>query len=1256
MNSPLKQPGGVRGLRSRHGDSLFKTHGGPARNSGFVRRRPQIINNRSHHKLSELKDYHRQPQTRWADPSTAVLKWITIAALLCCPLGQMSLTSAVRASATNSSERLSVISSLHGPQSQSGTTQQDLVPLGQNDRLKKDLAGGQKHAYKIALNEGQYIRVVIEPQRIDLLISIYKPDGQKSFQGNSPESSQGREVVLILAETSGDYRIEIQPPDKWAAPGSYELRVEGMSSLADKNYLAAQEATFEAGQLFQANKFEQAAQKYEQALLLWRAAENRYGETNVLHSLGNLYRSVKDLKRAETYYQQAISLRREIGDPQGEAQALSDLALAYQQLSSPEKSLEHLSRALKLFQANGNRQREATVLYQTGLSHALMGEMQKALEFYEQAQPIQQAEHDRSGELKTLNAMTGAYDGLGMPEMSLKRAEEVAQAWRERGDSEREAIAVINAALIYDEWGNWQKSLEYYRRALQIIQPPQQTSAANCKEAMLACQIKAAALDNMGALYAALNEPERALELHERSLLIRREIGEPRGIGTTIGRIGYALFLSGEPQIALERCTESLALLEQVSAKQYLANVLTVIGMIHASQKRGQHALDNYMKALELQKALKDAQGQAITLDKIGQVYDDSGDDKKSLESYDQALGFWRQIGDRNGEALTLYNLARAEQHQGRIAEARTHVRAALQTIEALRTNITNERLRTSYFTSRQNFYELEIHLEMHLHHLNRANGHDLLALEVSERARARNLIDLLAEARVGIHEGADSQLIELEQALRQKLSDKTSAAQKLSLIDKEPQRRLVVALAKEIKELSEQYDEVRTQLRKTSPRYAAITQVQPLSVKEIQQLLDDDTLLLEYTLGEENSYLWAVSKGQGVSSYILPGRQKIEAGAREIYELLTAQEPAAGEAVAQRRERLTAAETQYDEAANAFSEMVLGPVADLLGKKRLIIVSDGALQYLPFGALPSPQLAAGKSRLLPLTQAERRKRVPLIADHEIVSLPSASTLAMLRSQTVKRNTAIYDVAVVADPVFAIDDPRFNTANNRSPALASIQKPSSVKSLRLISRENGGGSDIAASVSRLPFSRQEAAAIATITPRGQSMEAMGFEASYETATNGKLSQYRIVHFATHGLLDSENPELSGLILSLFDEQGLPKKKGFLGLTDIYNLNLSAELVVLSACKTGLGKEIRGEGLIGLTQGFMYAGASRVVASLWRINDEATAELMKYFYSYLLKDKMKPATALRMAQIEMQKKGRWRHPYYWAAFVIQGDWK
>jgi CHAT domain-containing protein len=523
----------------------------------------------------------------------------------------------------------------------------------------------------------------------------------------------------------------------------------------------------------------------------------------------------------------------------------------------------------------------------------------------------------------------------------------------------------------------------------------------------------------------------------------------------------------------------------------------------------------------------------------------------------------------------------------------------------------------------------------MQMHKQNPAAALDAVALAVSERARARTLLELLREARADIRQGIDASLLERERSLQQLLNAKAGA--QFALLNRKHTPEQAEAAAKEIASLTEEYEEIRAQIRKSSPRYAALTQPQPLSLTEIQQqTLDPDTLLLEYSLGDNASYLFVVSH-TSIASYRLPKRSEIEAATRRAYELLTAPQPRPGESEAKLQARIKEANASYWPRAAALSQILLGPAASQLGSKRLLIVADGALQYLPFGALPVPDPKASTSPRLEFAST------PLMVEHEIVHLPSASALAALRRELAGRQPAPKAVAVLADPVFSADDARVKP---RGKAQTGEERPSDLT--RAVN-------DVRGELGRLLMTRDEAEAILSVTPRNGGLAALDFRANRATATGDELSNYRIVHFATHGLLNSEHPELSGLALSLVDEQGRPQD-GFLRLHEIFNLRLPAELVVLSACRTGLGKEVKGEGLVGLTRGFMYAGAARVVASLWRVDDAATAELMKRFYRRMLQDGMRPAAALRAAQIEMWKKPQWQSPYYWGGFVLQGEWK
>ena len=531
-------------------------------------------------------------------------------------------------------------------------------------------------------------------------------------------------------------------------------------------------------------------------------------------------------------------------------------------------------------------------------------------------------------------------------------------------------------------------------------------------------------------------------------------------------------------------------------------------------------------------------------------------------------------------------------------------------------------------------------------------------AFAVIERSRARTLLEMLNAAHIDVHNGADKTLLGRERSLQAAIS--AISHRRARLLAGQHSGEQIKAVEKEISDLTAQYQDVEAQIRATSPAYAALTQPRPLTARQIQQqLLDQDTLLLEYSLGEKRSYVFAVTP-DSLHAYQLPGRRTIARQARKVHRLVAGQRKAIrGASPAQKRHRIARADIRYDRAVAELSRMILGPAAKDLTNKRLLVVTDGALAYVPFSLLPEPR--ASKTN-------RSGEAVPLIVHHEIVNLPSASVLAILREQERQRKPATRAVAVLADPVFDAHDPRVAGAMPPRPAAAAQTrsvKPGPLDGLladnfsaNLLTRsatDLGLARNGHLALPRLRFTRLEADAIMRVTPPGKGMEAVDFKANRATATGPELGHYRIVHFATHGLLNSEHPELSGLVLSLVNKKGKPQN-GFLSLEDIYNLDLPADLVVLSACETGLGKEISGEGVIGLTRGFMYAGASRVVASLWKVSDVATAQLMANFYRAMEKDGLAPAAALRAAQIAMWKQRRWHRPYYWAAFQIQGEWK
>lgn len=570
----------------------------------------------------------------------------------------------------------------------------------------------------------------------------------------------------------------------------------------------------------------------------------------------------------------------------------------------------------------------------------------------------------------------------------------------------------------------------------------------------------------------------------------------------------------------------------------------------------------------------------------------------------------------------------------GNFDEAQNALEDSIELIESLRTDVGNKEFQSSYFASKQDVYQEYLGLLMEIHRKDPKSSNNLTALETSERSRARNLLELLTESHVNIREGVDPTLLEQEQQLQQKIT--AFEQQRTKLLSDSKTETQGQAFTKQIDELLNEYQTIQAQIRQKSPKYAALTQPKPLTVKEIQtQVLDRDTVLLEYSLGKERSYLWLVTPTT-VKSYELPKEAEIEKLARPGYQALVGTRAVKPVGIA-REENLP-----------KLSQILLGPVAKELGKKRLVIVADGVLQYLPFAALPVPG------------QSSNQKTPRLLIDqHEIISLPSASTLAVIRKEQKDRVAASKGIAVLADPVFSKDDERLKSelAKTQSPAKAEPEASDefSAQVFNLNRSREAFSTYRKDSLERLPGTEREAKAILSLMPESDCFKALDFDAARTNTMNGTLKPYRYVHFATHGLLDSERPEFSAIALSMVDRQG-QEQDGFVRAFDVYNLQLSADVVVLSACQTGLGKVIRGEGLVGLTRGFMYAGAPRVVVSLWSVNDEATAELMTRFYRRMIVGQERPAAALRAAQQEMRKVPQWSAPYFWAAFTLQGEWK
>jgi len=1007
----------------------------------------------------------------------------------------------------------------------------------------------------------------------------------------------------------------------WLAIGSGVTCAQAVGSQtfpSRRTLGAAERALADADRLrteWKSDSLKIAARKYARAQGLFHSAGEFRREAETLEKLGDVSALLSDYPTAIHHYNQALPLTLQVKDERLEAVILTKLGDAYLEMANVKKGVPICSRALEISERLAYEEGTALALNCLGVANSIANVMSQAQEQFERAQAVAQKIKVESVLALTQLNLGYLYSDLGNVELALTSYKAALKIWESINEQQKRASTLTAMAGVYTQQGEKQTAFDLHGQALKIFRTIGHRNG------------EAATLNGIGYLYDTLGDRSQSLKCFTRAFQLYAAIENHHYAAITSGYIARVHLALGDKERALESFNRALAISRVVQDPRMESYTLRDIGNVLNEKGKTKEALGHYRRALSLAQDVKDRRGTALILLAVGKLVEKSGDKVEALANYEQALLLVQEVADRRREVETLMNLASVKRDLGRLDSARRDIERSLDLIEKLRTKVSSPSLRISYLETVYRHYEFYVDLLMRMHERDRSGGYATLALEVNEHARARTLLENLIAARTDIRQGVDPQLLEEERQIQQQLNEK--AEQQTRLLSGRTQPESEAAMRQELEDLLNEYKEVEARVRDRSPKYAALTQPRSLTLLGMQRELDEDSLLVEYALGTEHSYGWAVTK-HSIESFNLPPRGEINRFAKVLYDALS-QQPTATPV------------NDYQTAANELSRMLLEPVAHLLPNKRLVIVADGILQYIPFTALPEP--GAEKDGL----------RTPLVISHEIVTLPSISTLAVLRNELRGRMAAGKTLAVIADPVFEKDDPRVRLSRLQ----VRNQVPKNIAALR--------GSEIEQPLididldnkplvfERLPFSLEEAEAILDFARDKETMRAVGFDANLKTALEPSIREYRIIHFATHALLNNSSPELSGIVLSLVDPTGR-YQNGFLRLNEIYNLNLAAELVVLSACQTALGKETRGEGLIGLTRGFMYAGVPRVVATLWRINDRATAEFMRYFYEAMLKQHESPSRALRTAQIKMWEANKSALPHFWAAFTLQGEWR
>ncbi|BAY95521.1 MULTISPECIES: CHAT domain-containing tetratricopeptide repeat protein [unclassified Tolypothrix] len=1025
-------------------------------------------------------------------------------------------------------------------------------------------------------------------------------------------------------------------------------------------------------------------------------------EANTLNHIASMYSLIGETKQALKAYNEALEIQRKNNDLSAQAITLSQIAPIYAKLGERQKVISYIKEISKLQQEIKIGFTDQGIIYRNiANSYFLLGDYQDALSFYTQSKDAFEQAGNSILKSQVIGLIVSIYKNfLGDNQKALEYIGQAIKFQEENGFKGDEASSLNQQADIYALQGDYQKALDSYNKALEIERIITDTNS------------QARTLANIARLYSLLGDYNSSINAYNQSLDIYKKLQHIPNQAGILLNIGNLEFVYGNFEQALIAYDQALSLHRK--QQDYISEVLALwgiaktyrdkndyikafeavkhalalsqkhnysfleiasngmIGSIYLTKSDYKNALDTYKKTLVSFRKIGSLNKEAETLNSISIVYEFQTEHQQAINTLNEEIKLRRTLKDDTGEAQALYLIAINQRKLGNLNAALPNIEAAIKIIENIRSNVKNSDLRTSYFATVQSYYKFKIDLLMELHKQDPSKGYNAQALETSDRSRARGLVELLTEARANIRKGANPELLAEERRIQALIDGKEKVRFEIVNSDKIKNpifKANAEKLQTEIDQLLSQQKQLETEIRQTSSKYANLKYPQPLNLPQIQQQLDKDTLLLQYSLGSERSFLWVVSPNS-LDTYELPKKAEIDKSAINLFCLISRNSSKPPSLTHQDNPCKNIKNQRIDVAAKELSQLILSPAKDKLATKRLVIVADGALQYIPFAALAdvnsqpnsTPQeekekpkdvvcSTAGGIRVCSPVQPQSLNYQPLLVNHEIVSLPSASAIAIQRQELATRPPAPKALAILADPVYNATDTRVTNAQNKQLQKQDylnleLEQSALKRSADILNRQGW---------TRLSGTRTEAETIFNLVPKSQGVQLLDFAANYTQATSSNLNQFRILHFATHGFVNDANPELSGLVLSLVNEQG-KDIRGYLRLADLFNLDYPADLIVFSACETGLGKEIQGEGLVGLTRGLMYAGAERLVVSLWQVDDKGTSEFMQEFYQQMWQQNKSPNQALRAAQLKMWQQEKWRNPNYWAAFTFLGEWR
>ena len=1044
------------------------------------------------------------------------------------------------------------------------------------------IAAGESRAYDLDLAAGQYLRLALRQKGLKIGATLAGPTGE-------PLAVAGRSVrrtvklLSLVTGRAGRYRLILVATPAAGGRGAYELAIEALrpATPADRPRVAAQRAMAEglATLRIAVPDFKRRARKkLDEARRLYHRAGDFEGETDArIESCSvEIDEGKAGAERAAGELSEIHATALQKGYLRGAAAALDPLDYAEDNLHRPQEAIATGLRGFELWRRVGDVAAMGGTASDLGFFYLRPKNYAQAGHWFDTALALCQEAGDVAGEARTRLGMGLLRHDEWDLDAAAAADQQARELFRLEGDPLQESLAIGNLATVHQNRGDLQGALDLYAEAIQVGEgnPAWQGQFYH----------------NLGSLYVELGDLEKAHTSYTEALRLLPETTptEKQYRINALVNLGSVLLSLEDPRQARVQYGRALALAPSGDSDLESQRALALHSMGKDDlllRRPAAEALRSLALALAIRTRLGEKQGMAKTLLEMGNAYRVQGALKPAAESFAQALDLARQTHRFALEAACQLQLARLDRDLGHLEEARQRIEPILDELEKARSRFVRDQTRISFFSTLRDYYEFYVGLLVELSERHPGAHYGERALQASEQARARALLDLLAEGRIDVRSGESAVLQQQEAALDRDLYQ-TQGQLAAARAENVPRPDKIDALDRKLLDIEQREEELAGRIQRQDPRFAEVRYPAPLDAAVIERALGPRTALLEYTLGSRESFLFVVTR-QGLSSYRLPPADEIEGSVLRLREAIAA--PGL----------LTSVQLR-DEAAHLYQILLAPASARLAAMHDLLIVPDGTLHLLPFEVLLTDPAAARSN----LTWSE----LPyLLRQHPISYVPSASVLQGLRTLR---------------PAGA----------SRSPGLAFLAFAAPRTSL-----------------APLPRSRDEVEAIAHLyPPSAVKLYLEGTATKANVLGNPLLSRAHRAHFAIHGIFDEQNPALSGLVLT----PG-PGDDGILRVSEVFNLKLGADLVVLSACDTGAGKRVTGEGLVGLTRAFFYAGTPSLVVSLWPVSEDSAPELMPDFYRRL-NEKVDKGEALREAKLALIGSQRFAHPFNWAPFVLVGD--